>query len=81
MVPATEFVIPPIVGMPRTLMRGRNPGEAKTTFSLSIWERAGVRVKAGIQGGTGGANHTRTLPQTCAPILIPSYAGGNQRRL
>ena len=49
MVPATEFVIPPIVGLPRTLMRGRNPGEAKTTFSLSPWERAGVRVKAGIQ--------------------------------
>ena len=25
---------------------GRNPGEAKTVFSFSLWERAGVRVKS-----------------------------------
>ena len=39
-------------------------------ISLSPWERAGVRVKAGI--GARGTNHTQTPPPTGPPFVIPA---------
>ncbi len=45
-------------------------------ISLSRWERAGVRVKAGI--GARGNNDTQTRPPTGASIVIPSCAGASR---
>ena len=55
--PAIHVLVnPAIEGLPGTPIGDRNAGQAETIFSLSIWERAGVRVRAGSRRASKSRN-------------------------